>query len=182
MVVAEKRRAVKRKFIEIIGHYNPILKPKEIVIDKDRALFWMKSGAQPSDTVRNLMADLGIIPKKDKVNIKYARDKKKKEIANDKAETASAKPAPDIKDGENTDGDKAEVTEVADTEAESKSDKVSAKGEEKPETNDSVSEPDSGTDEEVKKSDEVKESTESATPNAAEAKSDSAKEPKEKTE
>ena len=88
VVVAEKRRAVKRKFIEVIGHYNPILKPKEVVISRERALFWLKAGAQPSDTVRNLMADLEIISKKEKVNIKYAKDKKKKEL---KAE-AGAKP------------------------------------------------------------------------------------------
>jgi len=80
VVVAEKRRAVKRKFIEVIGHYNPIRKPKEVVISRERALFWLKAGAQPSDTVRNLMADLEIIPKKEKVNIKYARKSKKKEL------------------------------------------------------------------------------------------------------
>lgn len=80
VVVAEKRRAVKRKFIEVIGHYNPIFKPKQIVISCDRASFWLKTGAQPSNTVRNLMADLGIIAKKEKIDIKYARDKKKKEL------------------------------------------------------------------------------------------------------
>ena len=85
VVVAEKRRAVKRKFIEVIGHYNPIKKPKEVVISSERALFWLKAGAQPSDTVRNMMADLEIIPKKDKVNIKYARPKKKKELKEEKA-------------------------------------------------------------------------------------------------
>lgn len=84
VVVAEKRRAVKRKFIEVIGHYNPTRKPKEVVISSERALFWLKQGAKPSDTIRNLMADSGIIPKKDKVNIKYARAKKKKEMKADK--------------------------------------------------------------------------------------------------
>ena len=90
VVVAEKRRAVKRKFIEVIGHYNPIKKPKEVVISSERALFWLKAGAQPSDTVRNMMADLEIIPKKDKVNIKYARNKKKKELKEEKAGKAQA--------------------------------------------------------------------------------------------
>jgi len=80
VVVAEKRRAVKRKFIEVIGHYNPIKTPKEVVISGERALFWLKAGAQPSDTVRNLMADQGIIAKKEKVNIKYGKSKKKKEL------------------------------------------------------------------------------------------------------
>ena len=69
VVVADKKKAVKRKFIEILGHYNPIVKPKIIVIDKDRSLFWIKNGAQPSLTVHNLMCDLGILPKKDKIKV-----------------------------------------------------------------------------------------------------------------
>ena len=84
VVVAEKRRAVKRKFIEIIGHYNPTLNPKELKIDADRANFWMNQGAQPSSTVRNLMVDLEILKKDQKVNIKYAKDKKKKELKEEK--------------------------------------------------------------------------------------------------
>ena len=92
VVVAEKRRAVKRKFIEVIGHFNPIKKPKEVAISAERALFWLKAGAQPSDTVRNLMADQGIIPKKEKVNIKYARSKKKKELKQEKADKDQVQP------------------------------------------------------------------------------------------
>ncbi len=80
VVIADKRRAVKRKFIEIIGHYNPIQSPKEIVIDKERALFWMNNGAQPSDTVNNLMCDLGILAKKEKVNKVYGKKLSKKAI------------------------------------------------------------------------------------------------------
>lgn len=97
VVVADQRRAVKRKFIEIIGNYNPIMKPKVVVISKERALFWLKLGAQPSNTVRNLMADLGIIDKKEKVNIKYSRDKKKKEIKTDKEAKTSTPPADESK-------------------------------------------------------------------------------------
>ncbi len=78
VTVADKQRAVKRKFIEVIGHYNPTTNPKELVINKDRALFWIGMGAQPSDTVRNLMADLGILKKSEKVNKKYAKPNKKK--------------------------------------------------------------------------------------------------------
>lgn len=80
VVVADKKRAVKGKFIEILGNYNPILKPKQIVINKERALFWMKNGAQPSDTVRNLMCDLEILNKKDKVNKIFGKKLTKKQI------------------------------------------------------------------------------------------------------
>jgi small subunit ribosomal protein S16 len=79
VVVADRRKAVKREFIEILGHYNPISKPKQIVIDKERSLHWIKLGAQPSDTVNNLMCDLGILPKNKKINKVYA--KKKEETA-----------------------------------------------------------------------------------------------------
>lgn len=80
VVVADKKRAVKRKFIEIIGNYNPTLKPKQIVIDKDRALFWIGNGAQPSDTVNNLMVRLGILDESKKINKVYGKKLTKKAI------------------------------------------------------------------------------------------------------
>lgn len=73
VVVAEKSRAVKRQYLEILGHYNPTRQPKELVIGKERALFWLGRGAKPSDTVRNLMADLDLV--KEKINKRYARAK-----------------------------------------------------------------------------------------------------------
>lgn len=79
VVVADKKRAVKRKFIEILGHYNPILQPKQLEINKDRAGFWLGRGAQPSDTVRNLMVDLGILDKK--INKIYAKKSESAEKA-----------------------------------------------------------------------------------------------------
>lgn len=83
VVVAEKRKAVKRQYIEILGHYNPIRKPKEIVIGKDRALFWLERGAKASDTVKNLMVDMGILPENQKATRKYAK-KKAEEPKNEK--------------------------------------------------------------------------------------------------
>ena len=80
VVVADKKRAVKRKFIEIIGNYNPTLKPKEIVINKERALFWVGNGAQASDTVNNLMVDLGILAKDKKIKKVYGKKMSKKAI------------------------------------------------------------------------------------------------------
>lgn len=75
VVVAEKRRAVKRKFVEILGHYNPTYRPKEMVIDKERALFWLGRGAQASPTVWNLMCDFGVLDKKQKIDKRYAKTK-----------------------------------------------------------------------------------------------------------
>ena len=124
VVVAEKQRAVKRKFIEVIGHYNPIREPKEIVIDKDRALFWLEKGAQPSDTVRNLMVDQGILKKSEKAEKKYAKKKKKKEL---KAEKEGKSPktvkAPEV--NENADGPEEEAKE--EKKENSKNEKVETK-------------------------------------------------------
>jgi small subunit ribosomal protein S16 len=80
VVVADKKRAVKRKFIEIIGNYNPTLTPKQVVIAKDRALFWIERGAQPSATVHNLMCDLEILAKKDKIKKVFGKKQTKKAI------------------------------------------------------------------------------------------------------
>ncbi|NNN16192.1 MAG: 30S ribosomal protein S16 [Acidimicrobiaceae bacterium] len=43
------------RFIEIIGHYSPRSEPSEVVIDNEKAVKWLKVGAQPSETVRKLL-------------------------------------------------------------------------------------------------------------------------------
>jgi small subunit ribosomal protein S16 len=56
VVVTDSRAARDSSFVEILGHYNPRTKPAVVHIDKDRVDFWMKKGAQPSDSVRTLIA------------------------------------------------------------------------------------------------------------------------------
>ncbi len=56
VVVADSRAARDGRFIEIIGHYNPLTDPPTIKIETDKAEAWIKKGAQPSNTVRNLLA------------------------------------------------------------------------------------------------------------------------------
>jgi small subunit ribosomal protein S16 len=125
VVVADKRRAVKRKFIEMIGHYNPILKPKEVVIDKERALFWLAKGAMPSDTVRNLMADLGIIKKSEKINKVYGKAKKKKEM---KEGAKATKPKAPVQDG-NTPEEPGEEATAKQDDTEAPKDAIETTGE-----------------------------------------------------
>ncbi len=55
VVVADQRRARDGKFIEILGTYNPLTSPEQINIDMERANYWIKNGAKPSDTVRVLL-------------------------------------------------------------------------------------------------------------------------------
>ncbi len=55
VVVADSRSPRDGRIIESIGHYQPRRDPSEIVIDSDRAVYWLGKGAQPSNTVKNLM-------------------------------------------------------------------------------------------------------------------------------
>jgi small subunit ribosomal protein S16 len=63
VVVADQRSAREGRFIENIGRYHPLDDPSRIEIDEARALHWLRTGAQPSDTVRTLMTKVGIWPK-----------------------------------------------------------------------------------------------------------------------
>jgi len=56
VVVADSRSPRDGRFIEIIGHYDPLTEPPTIKIELEKASEWIKKGAQPSNTVRVLMA------------------------------------------------------------------------------------------------------------------------------
>lgn len=60
IVVADSRRAVKGKFIEEIGFYNPISDPRMFRINADKVKEWMSNGAKPSDTVNRLFKEYGV--------------------------------------------------------------------------------------------------------------------------
>jgi small subunit ribosomal protein S16 len=53
--VADSRSPRDGRFIEIIGHYNPLSNPPTVKIDRARAQAWISKGAQPSNTVKRLM-------------------------------------------------------------------------------------------------------------------------------
>ena len=61
VVVAESRYPRDGRFIEEIGTYNPCVSPAEIKIDAERAQKWIKTGAQPTDTVRALLKRINAI-------------------------------------------------------------------------------------------------------------------------
>lgn len=58
VVVADSRSPRDGRFIEIIGHYNPLTRPPTVKIDRAKAEGWIKKGAQPSNTVKKLMANV----------------------------------------------------------------------------------------------------------------------------
>jgi small subunit ribosomal protein S16 len=60
VVVADQRSPRDGRFIENIGRYHPLEDPSLIEIDEERALHWLRVGAQPSNTVQVLMTKVGI--------------------------------------------------------------------------------------------------------------------------
>ena len=63
LVVADVRAPRDGAFIEIIGHYNPLTDPETIAINEEKALRWLKEGAQPTDTAARLLTKAGIVEK-----------------------------------------------------------------------------------------------------------------------
>ena len=61
VVVADSRAARDGAFVDHLGHYNPRTEPPTVVIDEDKALKWLRQGAQPSDAVRQLLNTLGTL-------------------------------------------------------------------------------------------------------------------------
>ena len=61
IVVADSRYPRDGRFIEEIGTYNPVMNPAELKVDVDRAQAWIKTGAQPTETVRDLLKKAGAL-------------------------------------------------------------------------------------------------------------------------
>lgn len=71
IVAADARSPRDGRFIETIGTYDPIKGNEVVTIDEEKALKWLNNGAQPTDTVRNILSKNGIMTK-------YAESKNKK--------------------------------------------------------------------------------------------------------
>ena len=71
IVAADSRSPRDGKFIELIGTYNPIKGEEVVTIDEEKTLKWLANGAEPTDTVRNILSKQGIMKK-------YADSKKVK--------------------------------------------------------------------------------------------------------
>ena len=69
LVVADSRSPRDGRFIEQLGTYDPMKDPAEIKVDDERALHWLKNGAQPSDTARGILRKAGVL---DKLNAQKA--------------------------------------------------------------------------------------------------------------
>ena len=60
IVAADSRSPRDGRFIEILGTYNPLLKEDNIKIDEEKILKWLNTGAEPTDTVKNILSTSGV--------------------------------------------------------------------------------------------------------------------------
>jgi len=101
VVVADQRSPRDGRFIENIGKYHPLEDPSVIEIDEERALHWLRVGAQPSDQVRTLMSKVGIwdrfVAERPKAaeGLKARHDRVTKEKVSKKAAAKAAQAAAD---------------------------------------------------------------------------------------
>ncbi len=92
LVVAEKARPVKGKFLEIVGHYLPTRTPKVFEHNDERIAHWVSKGAIPSNTAARLLKKAGM-KNMDKFMQTYTKKRSKKEPAPEAA--PAAVPAPE---------------------------------------------------------------------------------------
>lgn len=63
IVAADSRSPRDGRFIEKVGYYDPTKEPAVLNVDETLALKWLQNGAQPTDTVRNLLSQAGVMEK-----------------------------------------------------------------------------------------------------------------------
>jgi small subunit ribosomal protein S16 len=67
VVVADSRAPRDGRFIETLGTYNPLITPAEVKLNAEKVQLWLSRGAQPSGTVRRLLARENLLPAQDQV-------------------------------------------------------------------------------------------------------------------
>ncbi len=78
IVIMDSRVARDGAYIDKVGHYNPTAQPAEIVIDVEKAKDWIAKGVQPTDTVRNILINQGVLPKPTKLSPSKTKVRKSK--------------------------------------------------------------------------------------------------------
>ena len=91
VVAIDSRTKRDGEYIELIGTYNPLTKPATVKLDEEVGLKWLKEGAIPSDTVKNLFKEAGIMKKFADSKVKPSKKEKKEETKETKKETKTKK-------------------------------------------------------------------------------------------
>ena len=98
VVVAEQKAPIKGRFIEILGNFNPNAKLVNFKINEKRLKYWLSVGAQPTDTVTNLLVNAKLLPEKEKIKKTTKKKDRKKEEKAEKPAVIESPKAP--KEGE----------------------------------------------------------------------------------
>jgi small subunit ribosomal protein S16 len=77
-------------FLERLGHYDPMTDPADVFIDEEKALKWLRRGAQPSDTAKRLLSNNGILMKFEYE--KLGKPMPESEVAEEVAKTEEVEP------------------------------------------------------------------------------------------
>ena len=80
VVAADSRSPRDGKFLESIGLYNPLTDPSTIDIKEERALYWLNVGAQPTETVKSILSQKGILLKRELIRKGLSEDKVEAEL------------------------------------------------------------------------------------------------------
>ena len=115
VVVAEKARAVQKKYVAKLGYYNPLTKggEGELVIDKEAVVKYINNGAEPSQTAARLLVKNGIKEAGKFIAKRVSKPKKDKVNAEGKEDALGQAPKPDPKEEEPAE-EKVEVAEKED--------------------------------------------------------------------
>lgn len=92
IVLQEKGRDPWSPALEILGHYNPHTQPSTIELKEDRVKHWLEQGAQPSNSVHNMLVNAGLV-KEDKAKAVTITKKRAQKLADKKAEAEEARKA-----------------------------------------------------------------------------------------
>ena len=76
VVITDSRNARDGAYIDKVGYYNPTANPAVVVFDEAKAKDWLSKGVQPTDTVKNLLVNQGILPKPTKLSPSKTKTRK----------------------------------------------------------------------------------------------------------
>src|SRR3989344_6162331 len=92
ILVQEKEKDPWGKFVENIGHYDPLVNPAKLDIKKDRLEYWMQKGAEVSDTLNNILINAKVIEGQKRKVVKLKKQTKEEAAKKEEEKKAEKKP------------------------------------------------------------------------------------------
>jgi small subunit ribosomal protein S16 len=114
VVAADSRSPRDGKFLEAVGLYNPLTNPHTIELKEERVYYWLKNGAQPTDTVKSLLRQKGVTLKNELLKKGFSEEKIQEEM--DKWEKLKEASGNKSKGTKKKETEKSEIKDSAETE------------------------------------------------------------------